>query len=235
MMLLKKHHDVNCFEGRFGTASASLPIPRSDRGNANISLAPDPSDHSGFLVPRLFRIRLCWCPLQLPRAGPLYVASVRLRSNRTRRPARRPLRLALRARALPLFSAAAHESKQNKRRCHPGSGDFHHTEMHRMPHLAPLHNNELIRGRFPPIAGRRACRRYHALSADTDLRYAQHHSFLLPAMFSLKPCTNHEIAALIRSIVIQEMLCMTISANILITIAGRPQINKNAGAGGMER
>jgi hypothetical protein len=48
----------------------------------------------------------------------------------------------------------------------------------------------------------------------------------LTAMFSLKPGTNQEIAGLIRSIVIQEMLHMTISANILIAIGGRPQINR---------
>jgi hypothetical protein len=48
----------------------------------------------------------------------------------------------------------------------------------------------------------------------------------LTAMFSLKPGTNQEIAGLIRSIVIQEMLHMTISANILISIGGRPEINR---------
>ena len=48
----------------------------------------------------------------------------------------------------------------------------------------------------------------------------------LTAMFSLKPGTNREIAGLIRSIVIQEMLHMTIAANILIAIGGRPQINR---------
>jgi len=48
----------------------------------------------------------------------------------------------------------------------------------------------------------------------------------LTAMFSLKPGTNKEIGALIRSIVMQEMLHMTISANILIAIGGKPQINR---------
>ncbi|HEU0124498.1 MAG TPA: ferritin-like protein [Bryobacteraceae bacterium] len=47
----------------------------------------------------------------------------------------------------------------------------------------------------------------------------------LTALFSLKPGTNREIAALIRSIVIEEMLHMTIAANILIATGGRPQIN----------
>jgi len=47
----------------------------------------------------------------------------------------------------------------------------------------------------------------------------------LTAMFSLKPGTNRKIAELIRSIVIEEMLHMTISANILIATGGSPQIN----------
>lgn len=47
----------------------------------------------------------------------------------------------------------------------------------------------------------------------------------LTAMFSLKPGTNDEIARLIRSIVQEEMLHMTIVGNILIAIGGRPAIN----------
>ena len=50
----------------------------------------------------------------------------------------------------------------------------------------------------------------------------------LTAMFSLRPGTNRRIGALIRSIVIQEMLHMSIAANILIAIGGRPQINNPA-------
>jgi rubrerythrin len=48
----------------------------------------------------------------------------------------------------------------------------------------------------------------------------------LTAMFSLKPGTNDEIARLIRSIVVEEMLHMTIASNILIAIKGTPEINK---------
>jgi hypothetical protein len=48
----------------------------------------------------------------------------------------------------------------------------------------------------------------------------------LTAMFSLKPGTNREIDGLIHGIVVQEMLHMTIAANILIAIGGRPQINR---------
>lgn len=47
----------------------------------------------------------------------------------------------------------------------------------------------------------------------------------LTAMFSLKPGVNHGIASLIHSIAIEEMLHMTIAANILIAIGGSPQIN----------
>lgn len=50
----------------------------------------------------------------------------------------------------------------------------------------------------------------------------------LTAMFSLRSGTNHRIGTLIRSIVIQEMLHMSIAANILIAIGGRPQINNPA-------
>lgn len=47
----------------------------------------------------------------------------------------------------------------------------------------------------------------------------------LTAMLSLRPGRNRRIAELIRRIVIQEMLHMSIAANILIAIGGRPQIN----------
>ena len=46
----------------------------------------------------------------------------------------------------------------------------------------------------------------------------------LTAMFSLKP-VNAQIAGLIRSIVVEEMLHMMIASNILIAIGGAPQIN----------
>jgi rubrerythrin len=47
----------------------------------------------------------------------------------------------------------------------------------------------------------------------------------LTAMYSLVPGLNDEIGKLIRSIVIEEMLHMTIAANILVAIGGSPQIN----------
>lgn len=47
----------------------------------------------------------------------------------------------------------------------------------------------------------------------------------LTALFSLMPGYNDEIRQLIHSIVVQEMLHMTIAGNILIAIGGHPQIN----------
>jgi Ferritin-like len=47
----------------------------------------------------------------------------------------------------------------------------------------------------------------------------------LTAMFSLKPGANDAIGRLIRSIVIEEMLHLSIVSNILIAIGGHPAIN----------
>jgi len=73
-----------------------------------------------------------------------------------------------------------------------------------------------------------------AATRATDLhRYLQsavelEHSTIPPyltALFSLKPGTNDSIARMIRSIVVEEMLHLSIAANILVAIGGRPQIN----------
>jgi hypothetical protein len=50
----------------------------------------------------------------------------------------------------------------------------------------------------------------------------------LTAMFSLKPGVNQRVSRLIRTIVVEEMLHMTIASNILIAIGGSPEINTNA-------
>lgn len=50
----------------------------------------------------------------------------------------------------------------------------------------------------------------------------------LTALYSLKPGLNDEIAALLRSVVIEEMLHMTIAANILVSLGGHPKINHPA-------
>ena len=47
----------------------------------------------------------------------------------------------------------------------------------------------------------------------------------LTAMYSLVPGANEEIAAVLRDIVLEEMLHMNLSANVLIAIGGSPQIN----------
>jgi len=79
------------------------------------------------------------------------------------------------------------------------------------------------------IRGINACTRkedlYWYLQNAVELEHATIPPYLT-AMYSLMPGKNVEIAALIRSIVIQEMLHMTISANILIAIGGHPQINR---------
>ncbi len=50
----------------------------------------------------------------------------------------------------------------------------------------------------------------------------------LTALFSLRQGTNQDIADQIRSIVMQEMLHMSIASNILIAIGGHPEINTKA-------
>jgi len=47
----------------------------------------------------------------------------------------------------------------------------------------------------------------------------------LTAYYSLKPGLNDHIANLLRSVVIEEMLHMTIAANILVSLGGAPSIN----------
>ncbi|MBV8685510.1 MAG: ferritin-like protein [Alphaproteobacteria bacterium] len=48
----------------------------------------------------------------------------------------------------------------------------------------------------------------------------------LSAWFSLKPGTNAEVGAILRSIVIEEMLHMAIASNLLIAIGGAPKIDE---------
>ncbi|MCA9705359.1 MAG: ferritin-like protein [Myxococcales bacterium] len=47
----------------------------------------------------------------------------------------------------------------------------------------------------------------------------------LTAWYSLRPGLNDEVGRLLRSVVIEEMLHMTISANILVSLGGHPAIN----------
>ena len=48
----------------------------------------------------------------------------------------------------------------------------------------------------------------------------------LTALYSIKPNANREVAALIRSVVIEEMLHMALACNILISIGGSPSIGQ---------
>jgi len=50
----------------------------------------------------------------------------------------------------------------------------------------------------------------------------------LTAFFSLKPGENTDVADLIRSVVIEEMLHLTIAANVLNAVGGRPAIDSRA-------
>jgi hypothetical protein len=65
---------------------------------------------------------------------------------------------------------------------------------------------------------------YQYLQNAIELEHATIPPYLT-AMFSLKAGTNEEIRKVIRSIVIEEMLHLTVSANILVAIGGSPQIN----------
>jgi len=65
---------------------------------------------------------------------------------------------------------------------------------------------------------------YRYLQNAIELEHATIPPYLT-AMFSLKPGRNEEIRQLIRSIVIEEMLHLTVSANILVAIGGWPEIN----------
>ena len=47
----------------------------------------------------------------------------------------------------------------------------------------------------------------------------------LTALYSIKKGSNREAAAIIRSVVMEEMLHMTIAANTLNAIGGAPEIN----------
>lgn len=68
---------------------------------------------------------------------------------------------------------------------------------------------------------------HHYLQKAVELEHSTIPPYLT-AMFSLKPGTNRRIEQLIRSIVVQEMLHMSIAANILIAIGGHPVINRRA-------
>jgi hypothetical protein len=79
------------------------------------------------------------------------------------------------------------------------------------------------------ISGIRAATNADELGVYLQNAVELEHSTIPPyltAMFSLRPGTNLQIAEHIREIVLEEMLHMTIAANILIAIGGSPSINQ---------
>lgn len=79
------------------------------------------------------------------------------------------------------------------------------------------------------ISGIRAATSAEELGVYLQSAIELEHSTIPPyltAMFSLRAGTNKQIAENIREIVIEEMLHMTIAANILIAIGGAPTINQ---------
>ena len=64
-----------------------------------------------------------------------------------------------------------------------------------------------------------------ALQLAVELEHATLPPYLT-ALYSIKDGCNVEVAQIIRSVVIEEMLHMGLAANMLISIGGHPQINK---------
>ncbi|GGS89952.1 ferritin-like domain-containing protein [Streptomyces cinerochromogenes] len=65
----------------------------------------------------------------------------------------------------------------------------------------------------------------HALQLALELEHSTIPPYLY-ALFSLKPGRNHEVAEIIRSVVMQEMLHITLVANILTALDGKPRIGR---------
>ncbi|KAA0572603.1 ferritin-like protein [Azospirillum sp. Sh1] len=65
----------------------------------------------------------------------------------------------------------------------------------------------------------------NALQSAVEFEHATLPAYLT-ALYSIKPGTNREAAAIIGSVTVQEMLHMTIAANILNAVGGHPVIDK---------
>lgn len=74
-------------------------------------------------------------------------------------------------------------------------------------------------------AARQASDLYEHLQSAIELEHATIPAYL-QALYSIKHDRNKAIAALIRSIVVEDMLHMTIAANVMNAIGGQPAINK---------
>src|SRR5262249_44844149 len=72
---------------------------------------------------------------------------------------------------------------------------------------------------------RQASDLYQFLQSAIELEHATIPAYL-QALYSIKHDQNRVVAALIRSIVVEEMLHMTIAANVMNAIGGEPVINK---------
>ena len=78
------------------------------------------------------------------------------------------------------------------------------------------------------VRGIAACQKKEHLHRYVQKAVELEHATIPPyltAMYSLIPGTNDDIAGLILSIVKEEMLHMTIAANLLVAIGGHPKIN----------
>jgi rubrerythrin len=68
---------------------------------------------------------------------------------------------------------------------------------------------------------------YELVQQAIELEHATIPAYLA-AYFTLKLGTNQPVAQIIRSVVVQEMLHMSIASNLLIALGGHPEINKPA-------
>ncbi|MBP6823488.1 MAG: ferritin-like protein [Acidobacteria bacterium] len=64
-----------------------------------------------------------------------------------------------------------------------------------------------------------------ALQQAIELEHATIPPYLC-ALYSIKPGSNNEVASIIRSVVIEEMLHMALVSNLLVSLGGSPQIGK---------
>ena len=66
---------------------------------------------------------------------------------------------------------------------------------------------------------------HHLVQSAIELEHATIPTYLT-ALFSLKPGSNTEVAAILRSVVMEEMLHMAIASNLLLALGGTPAIDR---------
>jgi hypothetical protein len=74
-------------------------------------------------------------------------------------------------------------------------------------------------------AANSAAELYPYLQGAIELEHATIPAYLT-ALYSLKPGTNNAVAGIIRSVVVQEMLHLTIACNVLNALGGQPVLNR---------